>query len=263
MKIKSLLTIGIVALVLAVTGGFWLYNWVLGDTESASELITAPTLAVAEPYLATQAPAREETPETSTTVSPSTALQPVQTENPAESSTRIFEISQDGSEARFIIYELLRGEPKDVIGITSQVAGQVALNITDLSSARVGEILINTRTLATDDERRNQAIRNRILFTDQYEYIRFLPTRVIGLQGTGEISKTYTFQVEGELSIRDITKPVTFDISITSNSLDQLTGFATAIIRRTDFDLNIPDVPFVANVGEEITLEIDLELNSK
>lgn len=68
MKIKSLLTIGIVALVLAVTGGFWLYNWVLGDTESASELITAPTLAVAQPELATQAPAREETPEASINV---------------------------------------------------------------------------------------------------------------------------------------------------------------------------------------------------
>ncbi len=134
------------------------------------------------------------------------------------------------------------------------------MDLTDLSTAKVGEILINARTLATDDDRRNQAIRNRILFTDQYEFIRFTPTRIIGLQGTAEVGKPFTFQVEGDLTIRDVTKTVVFELSITGETTDRLSGTAKAVIKRADFNLNIPDVPFVADVGEEITLEIDLVL---
>jgi hypothetical protein len=53
-----------------------------------------------------------------------------------------------------------------VIGITDQVAGEASVNLADLSQTRLGVILVNARTLATDQDRRNQAIRNRILQTD-------------------------------------------------------------------------------------------------
>ena len=40
-------------------------------------------------------------------------------------------------------------------------------------------------------------------------------------------------------------------------SVDQLAGSATTVINLESFELTIPSVPFVANVGEEVTLEID------
>ncbi len=55
MKRKQSLLFGAVAfLILILVSGFWLYNWVLGETESASEPISAPTLAVENPAAATQ-----------------------------------------------------------------------------------------------------------------------------------------------------------------------------------------------------------------
>jgi hypothetical protein len=40
-------------------------------------------------------------------------------------------------------------------------------------------------------------------------------------------------------------------------SASQIAGTATATVKRSDFNLTIPSVPNVANVGEEVTLQID------
>ena len=169
----------------------------------------------------------------------------------------VYQINQDESQVRFNIYEVLRGAPKDVIGTSNQVAGQIAVDLNDLSTAQVGEIVINARTLETDDSRRNQAIRNRILFTDQYEFIKFMPTEITGLSGSATVGQSFTFQVTGNLTVKDVTKPVTFDVTATVESPERLSGVAKSSIALSDFNLVVPNVPFVANVGETMALEID------
>lgn len=274
MKPNLLIAAAIIA-VLVLAAGIGLYNWVLGTPQAASAPINAPTLAVEAPQPATRAPtvmapvaaAATAPVEATQAVDPAVTQAPAMTEVPAAAlpatGLTVYQISQADSEARFNIYELLRGAPKDVIGRTSQVAGEVALNPADLSSAQIGEILINARTLATDDDRRNNAIRNRILSTDQYEYISFKPTQITGLSGSGAPGQPYSFQVTGDLTIRDVTKPVTFDVTVTAESPERISGSAKTSIQRADFNLNIPNVPFVANVGEAVALEINFVLLPK
>ena len=244
--------IGILLVAILVIIGIWLWNWVLGDTEAASGPITAvPVVTEA----ATAAAVITETPD-----EPVVEETTVATVLP-ESGPIVFQISQDESEAFFMIYEDLRGQPKDVIGTTDQVAGEIALDKSDLSAAQVGMIQVNARTLVTDDDRRNQAIRNRILNTDNYEFITFTPTEISGLEGTAAVGQEFTFQITGDLTIRDVTKPVVFDVTAQLVSEDQLTAHAETKIQRGDFNIVIPSVPFVANVGEEIALEINLVAN--
>ena len=95
-------------------------------------------------------------------------------------SGTMFEIVSAESEARFLINEVLRGDPVTVVGSTDQVAGQLAVDPGDLSSAQSGIIQVNTRTLATDNQFRNRAIKNRILLTDDHEFVTFAPTEVVG-----------------------------------------------------------------------------------
>ena len=47
-------------------------------------------------------------------------------------------------------------------------------------SAKVGTILVNARSLATDNDFRNRAINNQILKTGAYEFITFTPTQPLG-----------------------------------------------------------------------------------
>jgi polyisoprenoid-binding protein YceI len=262
------LVIAAVLVVIALAGGIWLYNFVLGDTQAASAPVSAPTLEIAASAtpapIMTTAPTQPAATQAAPTVEASLEA-PVATQSdpPASASQGSpvnYQISQDESQVRFNIHEELRGQPKDVIGVSNQIAGEVAVDLNDLSSARIGEIVINARTLATDDSRRNQAIRNRILFTDQYELITFKPTQISSLKGSAAPSQSFVFQVTGDLTIKDVTKPVTFDVTVIVESPERLVGSAKTSINRADFNLNVPSVPFVANVGETMTLETDFVL---
>lgn len=73
---------------------------------------------------------------------------------------------------------------------------------------------------------------------------------------------TLTFTIDGDLTIRDITRPVTFTIEATVISETQISGSASTIITRGDYGLIIPNVPNVANVEEEVELYITFVANA-
>lgn len=234
---------------------------VLQEPEAASGPIEAIPL---ETQSAGVAPVEATQPSADPAPTEATADEPT-AEAPAEAPTagaRVFTIDSAASEVRFQLDEDLRGERKTVIGTTDQVAGQLSLNLADLSQTEVGIIQINARTLLTDNNFRNRAIQNEILDTGQFEFITFTPTGVEGLPATAAVGETVTFTLTGDLTIRDITLPASFTVEATAVSDTQLTGSATAIVNRTDFDLQIPSVPNVANVEEDVELYIDFTANA-
>src|SRR5690242_10230977 len=84
----------------------------------------------------------------------------------ASGDTTIFAIDSSSSQATFTIDEILFGKPNTVVGQTSQVAGQIAINTKDPSQSKIGEIKVDVSALTTDDPLRNQTLRGRILETD-------------------------------------------------------------------------------------------------
>ena len=248
--VASLLVLG------AVAAG--VYNWVLGPTLAASGVITAIPVVIAEATTAgntaTPVPATATGAATAETV-PSEAP-PATAEAPAGGLT-VLQILPAESEVRFILSEVLRGQPTTVVGTTNQVAGELAVDPNDLSTAQLGVIQVNARELATDSNQRNRAIRNFILNTDSYEYITFTPGEVIGLDGSAQPGDTFTFQLAGDLTIRDITQPVVFDVSATVEDMNRLSGTAVVTVQRADYNLAIPSVPSVADVSEEVRVELD------
>lgn len=177
----------------------------------------------------------------------------------AESEGVTFNIAPDESEVRFEIDEDLRGQRNTVIGRTNEVAGQLVVNFDNPAETQVGTIRINVRTLLTDDEFRNRAIRGQILLSarDEYEFGEFVPTSITGLPDEVTIGEPISFQITGDLTLRGSTNPVTFDVTVTPVSETQLEGTASAVVDRTLYGMEIPSVPGVANVEEEVELYID------
>lgn len=177
----------------------------------------------------------------------------------ADSSATLFRISQDESQAEYNIFEVLNGSDKTVVGTTSEVAGDIVIDLSDLSQTEVGEIAINARTFATDEDRRDNSVARFILQSesDANEFITFQPTAISGLPDSASVGDTLEFQVTGDLTIAGTTQSVAFDVTATLATADQLTGHAETVIQRADFNLTIPSVPFVADVGEEVTLKLD------
>lgn len=171
----------------------------------------------------------------------------------------IFQLDQTATIAEYNIYELLNGADKTVIGTTDQVAGEIALNQSDLALSRIGELRINARTFATDNDRRDNAVARFVLQSenDDKEFIRFQPTAISGLSGSAAIGDSVEFTVTGDLTVAGVTQVVTFTVSALLESDSVLTGHAETVISRADFNLTIPEVPSVANVADEVTLKLD------
>lgn len=167
-----------------------------------------------------------------------------------------YRISQDESEVRFSLDEILRGRPFTPVGLTNQVAGEVRVDF-DQKLAELGTVQVNARTLKTDSEFRDRAINNEILETDEFEFITFNPTQISGLPQDTQIGQPVQFQITGDLTIRDVTVPVTFDVTAILVDGSRLEGSASATVLRSDFGLIIPSVPSVADVSDEVLLEID------
>jgi polyisoprenoid-binding protein YceI len=176
----------------------------------------------------------------------------------------VFRITPEESEVRFVLSEVLFGTPTTVTGRTDQVAGDILINLDNPTNTDVCLIRINARTLVTNNEFRNRAIRGQILQSaqDPFEFSTFVPTAVEGLPDSVEVGDTVTFQVTGDLTVRDIVQPVTFDVTATLASETRLEGAAVATVQRADYNLTIPSAPGVADVSEEVSLEIDFVANA-
>jgi polyisoprenoid-binding protein YceI len=216
---------GILAVIAVVAVGALTYIYVKGGAGTPSAPINAPELA------------------------------------PETTSQKVYRIDSAQSEVSFTLNEVLMGNPKTVVGKTNQVAGDIAVDLNQPANTKIGVIRIDARSIATDSGMRDRMIRSEILQSsqDKFEFIQFEPTKITGLPATVSPGQAVTFKVEGNLTVRDITKPVSFDVTTTlvAGSPELLKGSATTVVKRADFNLVIPNVASVSGVTEEVKLDIN------
>jgi polyisoprenoid-binding protein YceI len=145
--------------------------------------------------------------------------------------------------------------PGDAIGKTNAVSGSITVNPDGTIDSANSKVVVDVTTLQTDSSMRDNYVRRNILQTDQYPQIVFVPTEVSGLPAALPQSGNVSFKVTGNLTIRDVTKPVTWDV-IGSINNGEATGTATTSFTFEDFNLSQPKVPVVLSVVDKITLNV-------
>ncbi len=176
---------------------------------------------------------------------------------PSETGPLVFQILSTGSQARFEIDEVLRNVPTHVVGTTDQVSGEIALDPENAAAAKIGVIQINARALVTDSEFRNRSIKNKILLTDQHEFVRFTPTTVSGLPARLAVGESASFHMTGDLEIIGNTKPAAFSGTVTLVDPKRLEGSASTTVTYADFGVVIPAARSVNAVEQTVLLGID------
>ena len=246
---KSIVVGGIVA-ILAIGGTAFAWFWFSGGSGEPSTELTTPTIA----GQTTTTQATTTTPddgETTTTV--------------ADTTGGAFVIQADESLATFTLDEVLRGEPKTVVGTTSELAGQFVLDLSDLSQTQFSDIVVNARTFTTDSSTRDRAIRGPIILnsaTDEFEFITFVVTDATGLDGSAEVGDTFEFTLIGDLTIKGVTNEVEFDVTATLVDDSTVEGIAETEVLRSDYGIGIPSVASVADVTDEVQLQLDFVASS-
>ena len=180
------------------------------------------------------------------------------------SEEMVFRISSEESQVEYIINEVLNGSDFMVVGVTNQVAGDILINLSDPSQTEIGEIAINARTFETDEDRRDNSVARFILKSeeDANEFITFTPTSISTLPASIAVGDTLELEITGDLTIAGTTNSVSFSGTFTLESADQLVGSAETTVNYADFNLSIPDVPFVASVEDSVILRIAFVANA-
>lgn len=201
----------------------------------------------------------QDTTET-TSIDSTIRTEPVEQKDATASNTKTLRIIGTESQATFTLKETLSGKDVTVVGVTNNISGDVQLKTTNPAKLTIGTIKIDARTLKTDNERRNGAIARMILNSDQQgnEYITFTATDVRGIPTTIETGKQFSYTIAGNLTIRGITKPTTFNATSTLNADGSLSGTANTTVTYGDFGISVPDLSFLANVDKSTTLSISL-----
>lgn len=250
-----------------------------GSDDPSEEIEDAPAAAdtatpVSEPDptdtplpVPTDTPVPEPSPEPTATPLPEPEPAPVATAPPQEEAEtesgeapavgQTFVIAAEESEARFIIDELLLGQPKTVIGTTNAISGELTIDAANPAASVIGPIQIDAGTFVTDSDRRNGAIRRFILQSNQHQYITFIAAEFTGLPDAVSVGDEIQFEITGNLTVRDISNSALFIVTMVVVSESELQGTASTIVLRDDYELTIPQVPSVANVGEEFIVEFD------
>lgn len=147
-----------------------------------------------------------------------------------------------------------------VKGRFAEVAGTLTGDERDLDHASI-ELTIAAASVDTREPQRDAHLRSADFFdADTHPAIRFRSTR-IAKAGDGR------FTISGDLTIRDVTKPITLDVYAGGRARDpwggERTGFsATTKLNRRDFGLNWNQLLETGGVvvGDEVTVSVELQL---
>lgn len=224
------------------------------DTEAAPAADTATAQPEPEPE-PTNTPEPEPEQAPAATPPPQEETESESEETPAVSQT--FVIAAEESEARFIIEEELLGKPKTVVGTTNALSGELTVDPNNPAASVIGPIQIDAGTFVTDNNRRNGAIQRFILQSGRHRFITFNTTALSGLPDAVAVGDEIQFEISGDLTVREITSPTLFAVTLQVVSEGELRGSASTVVALETFELTIPQVPSVANVGEEFIVEFD------
>jgi polyisoprenoid-binding protein YceI len=197
-----------------------------------------------------------------TQVSPTMA--PAATEAPA--ATQVL-MATESAAASGTVYKLVPGESvlqyevgetflnqgnvfNLAVGKTPQVAGEVTLDPSAPQNSSLGTITADVSQFASDSDRRDNAIRGRFLQSSQYPTVTFNATGIEGLPQTYQEGQEITFKVNGDLTIRDVTKPVSFDVTAVLSS-GTLSGQAVTTILMSDFGFGPISVAGILNTEDQ------------
>ncbi len=168
------------------------------------------------------------------------------------------------SEARYRVREQLAGVefPNDAVGVTKALSGEIVLDDAGAVVPSRSKISVDLRTLKSDRERRDGYIQRRTLETEQHPMAELVVTGIQGLPATLPTTGALALTLTGNLTIRGVTRPTTWQVTATAGA-DGYRGSAKTTFTFAEFELTKPRVAVVMSVDDQIALELDFHFERK
>jgi polyisoprenoid-binding protein YceI len=118
-------------------------------------------------------------------------------------------VATDASEFGYRVKEVLFGVDTDGVGRSNQITGSITIEGTALTS---GEFVVDVASIESDDGRRDNQFRGRIMNTAEFPEAVFTLTEPIELGVEAVEGAEATAEATGELTLKGVTNPVTFEV---------------------------------------------------
>jgi polyisoprenoid-binding protein YceI len=237
--------LALIAILAIAGGGYLAYDNVLrGDNMAPLALPSAaPSVAATSPSAA--APS-----EAATSTAPSSAA--------SDGAVAGTWTVTTGSEAGYRVRERLANLPaeSDAIGRTSDVTGSITVvDAGDGAQLTAGDISIDTTTIASDEDRRDNRMRTEGLQTDQFPTASFTLTRPVDIPAAAIAGTAADVTLVGDLTLHGVTKSVEIPAqAVLANGQIQVAGSLSFPL--ADFQITAPNVGgFVVSIADEGALE--------
>lgn len=174
----------------------------------------------------------------------------------SQSGLRTFHIVPGESQLQYEVGETFLNQNNRfnlAVGITTQITGDVQLDPAAPQNAVIGEISADISQFRSDSPRRDNTIRDRFLESSRFPIVTFKPAQIEGLPAVYQPGDEIAFKVSGDLTIRQVTKPVTFDVKAKLDG-DTLSGQATTTILMSDFGFGPISMAGILNTEDAVKI---------
>ena len=171
------------------------------------------------------------------------------TDSPTQDpSIRVFHIDASQSEVRYEVGETFFDQNNRfnlAVGRTQAVSGDIFVHLDRPAASRLGEIVIDVSQFTSDETRRDNFIRRNGLQSALFPLAHFVPTAIGGLPEELAAGEQVSFTVSGDLTVKDVTLPVTWSVTARQDA-DQITVSAGTQILMSDFRVGPIRISFLA-----------------
>lgn len=246
---SRIIALTLVAIAVIAVGGFIAYDQVLRGDDAA-----ALTLPSAEPATSLLPVASDEPAATTGTTTGSSSSAGPATGTDVGGDWQV----AAGSVAGYRVRERLANLPaeSDAVGRTSDVTGSITVAADgDGAQLTAGQLDVDTTTIASDESRRDNRLRNEGLQTDQYPTASFTVTQPVEVPAATLSGSPADITLVGDLTLHGVTKPV--QIPAQAQMADGKIQVAGSLsFPLSDFGISPPNVGgFILSISDQGTLE--------
>jgi polyisoprenoid-binding protein YceI len=203
---------GVIAAVALLYGGILVYTEFIKDSPdefSAADIDEGIAAEAADDSSAPSVTVETANPPVAST--PATDAAPVATTAaPVATAAGSAWTATDQSQVGYRVKEVLFGVDTEGVGRTNQVTGTLTIEGTTVTTT---DFSVDVASITSDEGRRDGQFRGRIMSADEFPTATFTLTEPIELGTEAVDGATVTTQATGELTLRGVTQPVSFEVT--------------------------------------------------
>jgi polyisoprenoid-binding protein YceI len=194
------------------------------------------------------------------TAAATTAAAPAATQAAGAADYLFLKVVGAESEACYMVGEIFLGEDSFnlAVGVTHSIDAEVAVDRNNIANSQISDITINISEFTSDQPRRDGIIRQRWLESNKFPFAKFAEAKIVGLPARPyKDAESLNFRITGKLTVRDVTKDVTFNATgVLTGKVLVVTAFTDVLM--TDFGFEPPSVGGFVQANNELRIVLNL-----